>query len=115
MGQKRQRSLPVKREFLPVKQHSQRLIALAIKRREKEYQDSQPDRAHNPFQIDILHLADPVLQLQCRADEIDGASPAEKSKDDVIRNILEHERGQGAFKRGRRTKKSIGNYCGRDG
>ena len=100
MCQKRKRSLSVKRKFLPVKQHTKRLIAFAIERREKEYQDSEPDRAHYPFQIDILHLADPVLQLQGRTDEIDGARPAEKSKNDVIRNILEHERGKGAFERG---------------
>lgn len=80
----------------------------------KEYQQPQTCSTEKPFPVRTLHLAEFILQPQGGSQEIQRTSAAEKSQENVERNILYVERCQCTFERKRVAQKDIRHHRCRD-
>ena len=102
-------------EFPAVEQRAERIIALAVERREQEDQQTQRHRAQNPSQVGTAEFTDLVLEEERRPHEIERTQPAEDAEHDVERDIPHRERRQRAGEDRRLPPEDVCDHRRRDG
>ena len=95
----------------PVQQFAYVLIALAVKRREEENQQSKAHGAKEPLQVWILQvLSEPVLQEERRPQEIEREQAADDSQDQVEGNVPHRKLHQRAGELGGPAQQEVGDH-----
>ena len=86
----------------------QGIVALAVERREKEDQHTQPECAANPLHIVVPELGQFVLKPQRTVREVQGKQPRSDSEQDVERDVRHAEARELAGKNRSLTPEDIG-------
>ena len=109
-----QHAAAVQGQIPAIEQGPQRIIALAVERREQEDQQAERSGAECPAQIRIAPAPDPIFECERGAHEIQGAEAADHAQDDVERDISHRERGQGAGEDRGLSSENVGDHRGGD-